>query len=47
MHSYSATLKETKEKLQYDLYYIKNKRLLLDLAMLQKPIRIIFFGWGR
>ena len=47
MHSYSATLEETKEKLQYDLYYIKNMSLLLDLAILLKTIRIVLFGWGR
>jgi exopolysaccharide biosynthesis polyprenyl glycosylphosphotransferase len=47
MHSYAATLKETKEKLQYDLYYIKNMSGILDLAILLKTIRIILFGWGR
>jgi exopolysaccharide biosynthesis polyprenyl glycosylphosphotransferase len=47
MHSYAATLEETKEKLQYDLYYIKNMSLLLDLAILLKTIRIVLFGWGR
>jgi len=47
MHSYSATLEETKEKLQYDLYYIKNMSLVLDLAILLKTIRIVLFGWGR
>jgi exopolysaccharide biosynthesis polyprenyl glycosylphosphotransferase len=46
-HSYSATLEETKEKLQYDLYYIKNMSLVLDLAILLKTIRIVLFGWGR
>jgi exopolysaccharide biosynthesis polyprenyl glycosylphosphotransferase len=46
-HSYSATLEETKEKLQYDLYYIKNMGLFLDLAILLKTIRIVLFGWGR
>jgi exopolysaccharide biosynthesis polyprenyl glycosylphosphotransferase len=47
MHSYSANLEETKEKLQYDLYYIKNMSLLLDLAILLKTIRIVIFGSGR
>jgi len=46
-HSYSATLEETKEKLQYDLYYIKNMSWVLDLAILLKTIRIVLFGWGR
>jgi exopolysaccharide biosynthesis polyprenyl glycosylphosphotransferase len=47
MHSYAATMAETKEKLQYDLYYIKNMSLFLDLAILLKTIRIVLFGWGR
>ncbi|MGB8992800.1 MAG: sugar transferase [Desulfobaccales bacterium] len=47
MHPYAANLKETKEKLQYDLYYIKNMSLFLDLAILLKTIRIVLFGWGR
>jgi exopolysaccharide biosynthesis polyprenyl glycosylphosphotransferase len=47
MHSYAADLEETKEKLQYDLYYIKNMSLFLDLAILLKTIRIVLFGWGR
>jgi exopolysaccharide biosynthesis polyprenyl glycosylphosphotransferase len=46
-HSYAANLKETKEKLQYDLYYIKNMSWVLDLAILLKTIRIVLFGWGR
>jgi lipopolysaccharide/colanic/teichoic acid biosynthesis glycosyltransferase len=46
-HSYTATLEETKEKLQYDLYYIKNMSLFLDLAILLKTIRIVLFGRGR
>jgi exopolysaccharide biosynthesis polyprenyl glycosylphosphotransferase len=47
MHRYAATLEETQEKLRYDLYYIKNMSLFLDLAILLKTIRIVLFGWGR
>jgi lipopolysaccharide/colanic/teichoic acid biosynthesis glycosyltransferase len=47
MHTYAADLAETKEKLQFDLYYIKNMSLFLDLAILLKTIRIVLFGWGR
>jgi len=47
MHRYTATIEETKEKLEYDLYYIKNMGFLLDLAILLKTIRIVLFGWGR
>ena len=47
MHTYAANLEETEEKLRYDLYYIKNMNLLLDLAILLKTIRIVLFGAGR
>ena len=47
MHKYASSLEETEEKLQYDLYYIKNMSLLLDLAILLKTIRIVLFGAGQ
>ncbi|MBI4797035.1 MAG: sugar transferase [Deltaproteobacteria bacterium] len=47
MHQYAATIQETKEKLEFDLYYIKNMGFLLDLAILLKTIRIVLFGRGR
>ena len=31
-------------KLQYDLYYIKNMNLLLDIAILLRTFRTIFAG---
>lgn len=37
----------TQEKLKYDLYYIKNIGLLLDLAILLKTVRTVLFGKGR
>jgi len=42
-----SSLQEMKEKLQYDLYYIKNMGLLLDLAIVMKTIRIVLFGHGK
>ncbi len=47
MYPYASSLEETKEKLQYDLYYIKNMSFFLDLAILLKTIRIICFAKGR
>lgn len=38
---------DLKEKLQYDLYYIKNMGFLLDLAILLKTVRIVLFGRGK
>jgi exopolysaccharide biosynthesis polyprenyl glycosylphosphotransferase len=41
------TIDTTQEKLKYDLYYIKNISLLLDLAILLKTVRTVIFGRGR
>jgi exopolysaccharide biosynthesis polyprenyl glycosylphosphotransferase len=38
----SASLEEAKEKLAYDLYYIKNRSLVLDLSILIKTLRHLF-----
>ena len=40
----SASLEEAFEKLQYDIYYIKNRSLILDLLILIKTIRYIFIS---
>jgi len=45
--SYYASVIETHEKLQYDLYYIKNRSLVLDLGILLKTINVILRGGGR
>jgi lipopolysaccharide/colanic/teichoic acid biosynthesis glycosyltransferase len=42
-----SSMEDLKEKLQYDLYYIKNMGFLLDLAILMKTIRIVLFGHGK
>lgn len=38
----SASLEEGKEKLSYDVYYIKNRSFLLDLAIFFKTIKYVF-----
>jgi len=38
----SISVQEAKEKLQYDLYYIKNRSIVLDLLILIKTIRYFF-----
>lgn len=45
--SYGGSKEESLEKLKYDLYYIKNRSLLLDLNILLKTIRLIFAGKGQ
>jgi len=41
-YHYTISVEETKEKLQYDFYYIKDRSFFLDLAIILKTIRIIF-----
>jgi lipopolysaccharide/colanic/teichoic acid biosynthesis glycosyltransferase len=42
-----SSLAELQEKLAYDLYYIKNISLFLDLAILLKTILIVLIGRGK
>ena len=39
---YARTIKDSFEKFQYDLYYLKNRSFLLDLSILLKTLQIIF-----
>lgn len=44
---YGASIADTAEKLKYDLYYIKNRSLVLDLGIALKTIRIMFQRSGK
>jgi len=46
MFHYSGTIDESKEKLQYDLFYIKNMSLKLDLLILFHTFKIVILGRG-
>jgi lipopolysaccharide/colanic/teichoic acid biosynthesis glycosyltransferase len=46
MLSYAASLDESREKLMYDLYYIKNMGFFLDAGILLKTLRTVLFGRG-
>lgn len=46
-YDYGASVEDALQKLQYDLYYIKNASLLFDLWILLESIKIILFGRGR
>lgn len=39
---YARTPTDTYEKFQYDLYYLKNRSLLLDIATILKTVNLIF-----
>lgn len=43
-YRYGASIEDAVEKLQYDIYYLKNRSLLLDLLIILKTIRIFFKG---
>ncbi len=46
-YGYSSSVEDATQKLQYDLYYIKNVSLLFDIWIIFKTIRIVLFGHGR
>jgi len=46
MYQYSSTLEEVKKKLEYDLYYIKNRSTLMDLRIILQTIEAIFWRRG-
>ncbi|MCR4313925.1 MAG: sugar transferase [Candidatus Uhrbacteria bacterium] len=35
---------DSRKKFEYDLYYIKNRSLMLDVLILLKTIRLVFRG---
>jgi lipopolysaccharide/colanic/teichoic acid biosynthesis glycosyltransferase len=45
-YPYGASIEDARQKLQYDLYYVKNQSLILDAIVLFETIKIILFGRG-
>jgi sugar transferase (PEP-CTERM system associated) len=45
-YPYGSSETDALEKLQYDLYYIKNNSLLFDLAILIQTAEVVLFGKG-
>ena len=45
-HRYAASIEDSMEKLQYDLYYIKNLSPLLDLVILLSTLQVVLFTRG-
>jgi len=45
-YKYGNTLADAREKLQYDLFYIKNASLGLDLLIMFQTIKIVLLGRG-
>ncbi len=45
-YPYGSSEQDALEKLQYDLYYVKNNTLLFDLAILVQTAEVVFLGKG-
>lgn len=45
-YPYGASEKDSLEKLQYDLYYVKNHSLFLDFIILLQTVEVILFSRG-
>jgi sugar transferase (PEP-CTERM system associated) len=45
-YPYGASIDDARQKLQYDLFYIKNQNLALDATIMFETIKTILFGKG-
>ena len=45
-YHYGATLEDSAEKLQYDLYYVKNHSLFLDIIILFETVGVVLMAKG-
>lgn len=46
MAPYAADVKQTREKLTYDLYYLKNRSALMDVGIIFKTAQVVLTGRG-
>lgn len=46
-YEYAGSLEESYKKLQYDIYYIKSRSLLLDISIILKTINIMLRQAGQ
>jgi len=45
-YSYGANIEQSMKKLEYDLYYVKNHTIFLDLLILLETVRVVLLGEG-
>ncbi len=45
-YGYGSSIEESKEKLRYDLYYLRNMSVMLDLVIVFHTLRTVLFGRG-
>lgn len=46
-YGYGASVEDAIEKLNYDLFYIKNMSILMDILVILRTIKTVLFGKGR
>ena len=46
LQGYAATVDETRQKLEYDLYYVKHRSVFLDLLILYLTVKTLLTGFG-
>ena len=47
LYPHGLTLEDAMQKLQYELYYIKNYNFFLDLSIMVKTVRVVLMGRGK
>jgi sugar transferase (PEP-CTERM system associated) len=45
-YSYGASEEDAAEKLQYDLYYVKNQSFILDIMIILQTVEVVLWGKG-
>lgn len=45
-YAYGSSVEDSQRKLQFDLYYVKNHSLGLDVLILVETVRVVLFGEG-
>ena len=45
-YPYGSSIEDARQKLQYDLYYVKNHNLLFDLSILVQTVEVVLMGKG-
>lgn len=46
VHGYASNEDETREKLEFDLYYVKHFSFWLDMLVILKTVRVVLSGFG-
>lgn len=43
--TYTSSIEDSRRKLEYDLYYLKQMSLAFDIAIVLYTVRVVLFGW--